>query len=152
MSCNVHVHSRGLHGPLFSDQLDPLPFRTNKSVYLCPARLQPTLNTISLQAIVPEEVRKCLKLKLSGELEYHLHTCKYWNIYLEKAMLFNMDLSKLLMQDAWCIPSLVSHYPHLIHLTLAQPTPHAKRHLDRLSRFAKIHPRDQQTDRQTHRP
>ena len=28
--------------------------------------------------------------------------------------------------------------------------PHAKRHLDRSSRFATIHPRDQQTHRQTH--
>ena len=39
-------------------------------------------------------------------------------------------------------------------VTVAHPTPHAKRHLDRSSRFATIHPRDQrqthkQTDRQT---
>jgi len=31
------------------------------------------------------------------------------------------------------------------------PTHHSKRHLDRLSRFCKIHSRDQQTDRQNNR-
>ena len=34
-------------------------------------------------------------------------------------------------------------------VTVAHPTPHAKRHLDRSSRFATIYPRDQQTDSQT---
>ena len=34
--------------------------------------------------------------------------------------------------------------PHLIH---GDCGPHAKRHLDRFSRFATIHPRDQQTHR-----
>ena len=40
--------------------------------------------------------------------------------------------------------------PHLIHgYYRAHPSPHAKRHLDRCSRFCRIHPRDGQTGRTT---
>jgi len=52
--------------------------------------------------------RKCENTSNSPEeFKHNLHTCKMqiWE-HLQKAMSFNVDLSKLLLEEAWCIPSL----------------------------------------------
>ena len=72
-----------------------------------------TVNTIFTTRCSPgRKCGKCLKLKLlSQHFEHKLRTCKVKiPEHLEKAMLFHVDLSKLLYWSIAFLPTSPSHY------------------------------------------
>jgi len=63
------------------------------------ARLQRTLNSISLQDAVFHKVGDAWNWNSSEEFEHNLHTCKVQILEQLEQLSFNVDLSKLLLEN-----------------------------------------------------